>query len=270
MSDPMTPAETTPLSTETERLSDEELVKLRLLAEGNFHRERTVTDWTPAESMALLAEVTAGREALRKIDAIRNSIIGFQKVNWSEHIYPLVAALEDAGYQGQEYEKSRANAGTLLEQIKAAEAEIERLKAERPTPANQLERVRDALKGAQIISAHEGHPEPERGWAEVAFRFSGEGHSPKAWELRKALAALSQPSAPAPGGAASDGVRSELEGLAARLDDAALLLGVAGCNPHGAHDDETLGKSDGLKSAAAIIRERIAALACAPAREGGQ
>jgi len=38
--------------------------------------------------------------ALGKINDIRNSIIGCQTVNWSEHIYPLVAALEGAGIEG--------------------------------------------------------------------------------------------------------------------------------------------------------------------------
>lgn len=68
--------------------------------------------------------IAALEAALGKIDAIRNSIIGAQKVNWSEHIYPLVAALEAAGYHGQEYEVARENVGTMMERIAALEAAL--------------------------------------------------------------------------------------------------------------------------------------------------
>lgn len=47
-------------------------------------------------------------EALTKIDAVRNDIIARQSINWSAHIYPLVAALEAAGFKGVGYEKGRA------------------------------------------------------------------------------------------------------------------------------------------------------------------
>jgi hypothetical protein len=55
---------------------------------------------------AIAAAIQAERDraeklsiALAKINAIRNSIIGCQSINWSEHIYPLVAALNEAGIQ---------------------------------------------------------------------------------------------------------------------------------------------------------------------------
>lgn len=67
--------------------------------------------------------------ALIKINDIRNSIIGCQTVNWSEHIYPLVAALEEAGFEGAGYPASRANVGTMLERTLAAESEADRLRA---------------------------------------------------------------------------------------------------------------------------------------------
>lgn len=67
--------------------------------------------------------------ALSKINAIRNSIIGCQTVNWSEHIYPLVAALEEAGIAGDGYPTSRANVGTMLERTIAAENEVIGLRA---------------------------------------------------------------------------------------------------------------------------------------------
>jgi hypothetical protein len=62
-------------------------------------------------------------DALTKISAIRDSIVGQQGFNFSEHAYPLVAALKAAGYEGAGYEISRKNLGTLIEQIKTCEAE---------------------------------------------------------------------------------------------------------------------------------------------------
>lgn len=63
---------------------------------------------------AALAELRAAREengrlrrALAQVNEIRNSIIGLQTVNWSAHIYPLVAALNGAGFQGKDYEAAR-------------------------------------------------------------------------------------------------------------------------------------------------------------------
>jgi hypothetical protein len=67
--------------------------------------------------------------ALNKINDIRNSIIGCQKMNWSEHIYPLVAALNEAGIEGQSYPEARAYVGTMLERTLAAENEVIGLRA---------------------------------------------------------------------------------------------------------------------------------------------
>ena len=53
-------------------------------------------------------------DALTKIDAIRNDIIGRQKIGWSSHVYPLVAALDEAGYPGMEYEAARAALGDKI------------------------------------------------------------------------------------------------------------------------------------------------------------
>lgn len=53
------------------------------------------------------AEVQRLRGALEKINEIRNDIIGRQSVNWSAHIYPLVAALDEAGFKGLPYDKAR-------------------------------------------------------------------------------------------------------------------------------------------------------------------
>ena len=69
------------------------------------------------------------RRGLQKIGEIRDSIIGLQKFNWSEHGYPLVAALDAAGFTGTTYENAQKNVGTLLERTNAAEAEVAVLQA---------------------------------------------------------------------------------------------------------------------------------------------
>lgn len=74
------------------------------------------------------AELARLRAALEKINAIRNSIIGLQTINWSEHVYQLVAALEEAGLEGMGYPASRARYGTMLERTTKAEDEANRLR----------------------------------------------------------------------------------------------------------------------------------------------
>jgi hypothetical protein len=61
-----------------------------------------------AGAEAQLGRLTTVESALAKINDIRNSIIGYQNVGWSQHIYPLVAALEEAGITGLGYEEARA------------------------------------------------------------------------------------------------------------------------------------------------------------------
>jgi hypothetical protein len=67
-------------------------------------------------------------EAMKNIDDIRNSIIGYQSFNWSAHAYPLVAALEKAGFKGLGYEEANRMAKTQLDRIKELEAERDSLK----------------------------------------------------------------------------------------------------------------------------------------------
>lgn len=67
------------------------------------------------------------RTALEKINEIRNSIVGFQTISWSEHVYPLVAALEEAGFEGLPYRETRGKAVSLIDQVKSAEERIEQL-----------------------------------------------------------------------------------------------------------------------------------------------
>jgi hypothetical protein len=69
------------------------------------------------ERRAAAAETARLRTALEKIDAIRNDIIGRQNINWSRHIYPLVAALGEAGFEGADYEVARAKAKQEIDWI---------------------------------------------------------------------------------------------------------------------------------------------------------
>jgi len=76
------------------------------------------------------AHSDAAREALEKINDIRNSIIGTHSLNWSEHVYPLVAALNAAGYEGMEYPEAREYYGTLVERAVKAEDALAALTAQ--------------------------------------------------------------------------------------------------------------------------------------------
>lgn len=79
-----------------------------------------------------LAAVEKERDALRtlaeKVNAIRNSIVGMQGFNFSEHAYPLVAALNEAGLVGMPYPEARANLGTIIEQRDALAALVQQLR----------------------------------------------------------------------------------------------------------------------------------------------
>ena len=66
-----------------------------------------------------------------KVDAIRNSIVGRQSMNWSMHAYPLVEALKDIGKGGLGYEEAKAFAD---EQIAKFRNEV--LAKQPPAPAD--------------------------------------------------------------------------------------------------------------------------------------
>ncbi len=73
-------------------------------------------------------------KALRAINDIRNSIIALATMNWSAHIYPLVAALNEAGYESDDYEEAKAKAQTLIDQrdrafkmVEIAETALEKI-----------------------------------------------------------------------------------------------------------------------------------------------
>lgn len=106
---------------------------------GTFYEDATmIEEFSDANSVPLVTLLSAQsaiaerdkriaelEKALSKINDIRNSIIGCQKINWSEHIYPLVAALNEAGIEGQGYPEAREYVGTLIERTNAAEARAE-------------------------------------------------------------------------------------------------------------------------------------------------
>lgn len=75
----------------------------------------------------ILQEHEKYKTALQKIDEIRNSIVGSTTVNWSEHVYPLVAALNEAGFAGIEFVKAREDFGTLTERCRVAEERAKEL-----------------------------------------------------------------------------------------------------------------------------------------------
>lgn len=87
--------------------------------------------YTHAEYSALVADLATARTerdryatALQKINEIRNSIVGCQNFGFSEHAYPLVAALDEAGYVGLPYPEAQANVGMLFEQRDTARAQL--------------------------------------------------------------------------------------------------------------------------------------------------
>jgi len=80
-----------------------------------------------ARAEAAEAELKKLRGGLTKISAIRDSIVGFQSVGWSEHIYPLVAVLHDVGFDGVGYDEARKETRTLLDRAEASEALADRL-----------------------------------------------------------------------------------------------------------------------------------------------
>lgn len=103
---------------------------VRALASQLAEAQAKHRDTVEADVAALMDENEKLKTALQKISDIRDSIIGGQLFNWSEHAYPLVAALDEVGYPGVGYEIARKNLGTLIEQIKAAEAALEAERAD--------------------------------------------------------------------------------------------------------------------------------------------
>jgi hypothetical protein len=97
-------------------------------------------DWR-ARAQRAEAERDEARGHLAEISAIRDSIVGAQTVNWSEHIYPLVNVLTRAGFKGVGFESARKNVGTLIERTKKLTTEIEMLTAERDEARRERDEV---------------------------------------------------------------------------------------------------------------------------------
>jgi hypothetical protein len=89
-------------------------------------RERATADRLRLEA---LQEVERLKAFARQVESIMDSICGAQAFNFSEHAYPLRAALDAAGFPGRGYEEARAGLGTLIENVKALELDNERLRA---------------------------------------------------------------------------------------------------------------------------------------------
>ncbi len=87
--------------------------------------ELGVVDFEPGD---VIVNVYKLRTVLKKIHEIRNSIVGLATFNWSEHMYPLVAALGEIGLNAEGYEISRPRFTTMLERTLEAEKEVERLR----------------------------------------------------------------------------------------------------------------------------------------------
>lgn len=91
-----------------------------------------VTDGNAVTLVESLHRVEAERDQLRKalekINKIRNSIIAHQSCNFSEHVYPLVAALNEAGIEGMSYPDALAYFGPVTERCAKAEAENTQLR----------------------------------------------------------------------------------------------------------------------------------------------
>lgn len=71
---------------------------------------------------AMLERVRRAERALEKVNEIRNDIIGRQAIGFSRHVYPLVAALEEAGVRGAGYEKARAHVLQFARLLRAAQS----------------------------------------------------------------------------------------------------------------------------------------------------
>ena len=55
--------------------------------------------------------------AMGEINDIRNDIVGRQNVNWSAHIYPLVAILNRCDFQGMSYTEPNAQSHLLTKEV---------------------------------------------------------------------------------------------------------------------------------------------------------
>ncbi len=93
--------------------------------------------FTPVMVLNLVAEVRQLRARVAALEDVSEPPKG---VNWSEHVYPLVAALKEAGYEGEAYNVARERAETL-------HARVEQLKTQRDA-------ARGRLNGLAVMFRH--------------------------------------------------------------------------------------------------------------------
>lgn len=103
--------------------------------------DRIVNSPTQKLLRALADEIERMQTALTKINDIRNNVVGSQNMGWSSTIYPLVAALEEAGIEGAGYEQAK-------DQIVTWNTEIERMQAVINSVHGWVVAARPATKGA--------------------------------------------------------------------------------------------------------------------------
>ncbi len=105
-----------------------------LEAERDHHRDGLVRVRAEANAAtARAAELEAERDkfkvALDKINDIRDSIVGLAQIGWSEHIYPLVSALDEACIKGMPYKEARPHFTGILDRAIKAEDRAAELEA---------------------------------------------------------------------------------------------------------------------------------------------
>ncbi|MVB04203.1 hypothetical protein GN325_20780 [Agrobacterium vitis] len=171
----LTPPDTQAYTDALERRLDIESQALCNMAAENIKlKEIARTAIMKPDQSARIAELEA---VISKINDIRNCIIGTQSLNWSEHVYPLVAALNKAGFTGMEYPEARKYFGTMLERTVTAEDRSAELEAALE-PFAQL---------AQLVLAET--PSEATGW-DAHKSCEGVVHQMSLAHLRNAVAIL--------------------------------------------------------------------------------
>ncbi|KOR22967.1 hypothetical protein [Burkholderia cenocepacia] len=131
-----------------------ELAKQHVAVEVFRRKARALLAATQQPSGEVTDEVAMLRNALTSINGIRNSIIGLHTLNWSEHVYPLVAALDSAGFEGMEYPEAHAFYGTMLDRCNAAEKDADRYRTlRRGQHWSVVNGIGDVLRGDELDSA---------------------------------------------------------------------------------------------------------------------
>lgn len=134
------------------------LRRLEEALEANAILSEHVTELHEADAALTESRAECERQnvALEKINEIRSSIVGMQGFNFSEHAYPLVAALDAAGYEGLPYPEAMKNLGTLIEQRDAAEARLAEVEQEREDERFEWRKESEAGSAESRLRLHMG------------------------------------------------------------------------------------------------------------------